>query len=72
MMILAILTNFATEPFAPVGAYNAHKKMFLILDVSRYKYQPTWIPQQKLFTAISKGVDSESKKSRGFIISYKE
>ncbi|ASK78672.1 phytochelatin synthase [Paraphotobacterium marinum] len=58
--------------FSPVGAYNAHKKMFLILDVSRYKYQPTWIPQQKLFTAISKGVDSESKKSRGFIISYKE
>ena len=58
--------------FSPIGAYNAHKKMFLILDVSRYKYQPTWIPQKKLYTAISKGVDSESKKSRGFIISYKE
>ncbi|MCF6777236.1 phytochelatin synthase family protein [Thiotrichales bacterium 19X7-9] len=53
--------------FSPIAAYNPQTDRFLILDVARYKYPPVWVKSEELFKAIL-GIDSISKKSRGFII----
>jgi len=51
---------------SPVGAYHAPSDRFLVLDVARYKYPPTWIPAEALYRAMKSG-DLISGKSRGFL-----
>ena len=53
--------------FSPVAAYDAVTDRFLILDVTRGKYPPTWVPASRLFTAMQ-AVDSDSGLSRGFVV----
>ena len=53
--------------FSPVAAYDAETDRFLILDVTRGKYPPTWVPASRLFTAMQ-AVDSDSGLSRGFAV----
>jgi len=52
--------------WVPLGAYSVAKDMFLLLDVSRYKYPPVWVPANVLFDAMNT-VDSTSGLTRGFI-----
>jgi hypothetical protein len=51
---------------SPLAAYDRDSDRVLILDTAGYKYPPTWVPMESLFTAMST-VDSASGKSRGFI-----
>ena len=53
--------------FSPVAAYDAVTDRFLILDVTRGKYPPAWVPASRLFTAMQ-AVDSDSGLSRGFVV----
>ncbi len=53
--------------FSPVAAYDAVTDRFLILDVTRGKYPPVWVPASRLFTAMQ-AVDSDSGLSRGFVL----
>jgi hypothetical protein len=52
---------------SPVAAYNAETDRFLILDVARYKYLPSWATAERLFAAMNTP-DSSSGKSRGYVI----
>ncbi|MBD2066313.1 phytochelatin synthase family protein [Leptolyngbya sp. FACHB-671] len=52
---------------SPVAAYHQLSDRFLILDVSRYKYPPVWVRAEELWKAIATP-DSESNKTRGFIL----
>jgi Phytochelatin synthase len=52
---------------SPIAAYNQRTDRFLILDVSRYKYPPVWVKAVDLWQAI-KTVDSDSGKTRGFVL----
>jgi glutathione gamma-glutamylcysteinyltransferase len=38
----------------------------LLLDTASYKYEPHWVPVDRLFAAMNT-VDSESGKSRGWV-----
>ncbi|MCL9781441.1 phytochelatin synthase family protein [Vibrio sp. S4M6] len=75
-----ILVNFCRKylgekgcgHFSPLAAYNKSDDSFLLMDVSRYKYPPTWIKTKDLYKAISTGLDSESNKHRGFIVVSKQ
>jgi len=51
--------------FSPIGA--SVEGMFLILDVARYKYQPTWVPEESLVAAMKTRDVTQSGKSRGFV-----
>ena len=53
--------------FSPVAAYDAVTDRFLILDVTRGKYPPSWVPASRLFSAMQ-AVDSDSGLSRGFAV----
>jgi Phytochelatin synthase len=53
--------------FSPVAAYDAVTDRFLILDVTRGKYPPAWVPATRLFSAMN-AVDSDSGLSRGFVV----
>ena len=53
--------------FSTVGAYDAVTDRFLILDVTRGKYPPVWVPASRLFNAMQ-AVDSDSGLSRGFAV----
>ncbi len=52
---------------SPIGAYNAEEDRFLMLDVARYKYEPSWIPAVRLFRAMNT-LDTTSGKTRGYVI----
>lgn len=56
---------------SPVAAYNSQTDSFLILDVARYKYPPVWVKAEDLWQAMNTQ-DSESKKTRGFILLEKK
>jgi len=53
--------------WSPLGAYDVEANMFLLLDVSRYKYPPVWVHAHDLYNAMNT-VDSTSGKTRGWII----
>lgn len=53
--------------FSPIAAYNAKTDSFLIMEVSRYKYPPTWVKAKTLWEAMDT-TDSTTKLKRGFII----
>lgn len=50
---------------SPVAAYDADTDRFLVLDVSRYKYPPVWVPAPLLFDAMATGGDDWS---RGYVV----
>ncbi|MBV8613328.1 MAG: phytochelatin synthase family protein [Acetobacteraceae bacterium] len=52
---------------SPLAAYNAEADRFLLMDVARYKYLPSWITARQLFDAMQP-VDPSSGKSRGFLL----
>ncbi|MBL9115918.1 MAG: phytochelatin synthase family protein [Verrucomicrobiaceae bacterium] len=52
---------------SPVAAYHARADAFLVLDVSQYKYPPTWVPTSLLFTAME-AQDPSSNKPRGYVV----
>lgn len=52
---------------SPVAAYDADSDQFLVLDVSRYKYPPVWVPAEALWQATNT-IDSVSGRSRGFLL----
>ena len=70
-----VAVNFHREPLgmigtghmSPIGAYDNRTDRMLMLDVSRYKYPPTWIPATAMFAAMNT-TDSSSGKSRGWVV----
>lgn len=52
---------------SPIAAYNADQDRFLMLDVARYKYEPSWIPAERLFRAMNT-IDTTSGKTRGYVV----
>jgi len=63
--------NFIGQPpgahFSPLAAYDAETDSFLIMDVARYKFPPAWTSAENLYNAMNT-LDSDSGKSRGFIV----
>jgi hypothetical protein len=51
---------------SPVAAYHSDSDMFLILDVSRYKYPPFWITAEDLFRAMN--VKTGAGITHGYVI----
>jgi hypothetical protein len=51
---------------SPIGAYYPENDLVLILDVSKYKYPPVWVPTVEIFAAMNT-IDSDSNKTRGFV-----
>ncbi len=39
--------------WSPIGGYSDKQDMFLLLDVAKYKYPPTWVPAERLFDALA-------------------
>jgi hypothetical protein len=39
--------------FSPVAAYSRHLDAFLVMDVAKYKYPPTWVPAARLYHAMN-------------------
>jgi hypothetical protein len=52
---------------SPVAAYNAKADRFLILDVARYKFLPSWVTADRLYAAMNTP-DTSSGKTRGYVI----
>lgn len=53
---------------SPLAAYDAHTDRFLILDVSRYKYPPVWVPAAALFSAMNTADADNGGKTRGYVL----
>jgi len=73
-----LLVNFGRAEFgqpgidggghiSPVAAYNAKADRFLVLDVARYKFVPSWATADRLYAAMNTP-DSSSGKTRGYVI----
>ncbi|KYQ93581.1 engulfment and cell motility ELM family protein [Tieghemostelium lacteum] len=67
----SVLSQTGTGHFSCIGGYNQQRDMALIMDVARFKYPPHWVSVDLLFKAMNT-IDSDSKKSRGFIILKKK
>lgn len=52
---------------SPVGAYNADKKLVLVMDVDREYFVPYWAPVKKVFNAMVHFKDSATGKTRGYV-----
>nr|Q2TE74.2 RecName: Full=Glutathione gamma-glutamylcysteinyltransferase 2; AltName: Full=LjPCS2-7R; AltName: Full=Phytochelatin synthase 2 [Lotus japonicus] len=53
--------------FSPLGGYHAERDMVLILDVTRYKYPPHWVPVTLLWNAMNT-IDRATGLQRGYMI----
>ncbi len=53
--------------FSPIAAYDPGSDSFLLMDVARYKYPPTWIKADTLWKAMEDN-DGTSKKPRGYLV----
>lgn len=53
--------------FSPLAAYHEKSDSFLILDVARYKYPPSWVKTTDLWNAMNTD-DSDSGKKRGYLL----
>jgi hypothetical protein len=51
---------------SPLAAYDAASDRFLLLDVARYRYPPTWIPARALYDAMNT-TDRSTGLTRGFV-----
>jgi len=56
--------------FSPIGGYNEHSDMVLILDVARFKYPPHWVPLPRLHKAMSH-TDSQTGRPRGAMLLWR-
>lgn len=63
----ATLGQVGNGHISPIVAYNKEADSFLVLDVARYKYSPYWVKAKDLWLSM-RTIDTESNKSRGFII----
>ena len=52
---------------SPLGAYDAEEDRVLVLDVAAYKYPYTWVPLEKLWSAMNT-TDAASGKTRGDLL----
>jgi hypothetical protein len=52
---------------SPLAAYDRKSDRFLMLDVARYKYAPSWVTAEDLWNAVNTD-DSLAKKKRGLVI----
>lgn len=52
---------------APVGAYDETSHRVLVMEPDREWYEPYWVLDQRLLEAMAT-TDSESKKSRGYVV----
>jgi hypothetical protein len=52
---------------SPIAAYNAKSDRFLVLDVARYKFPPSWVAADRLYAAMNTP-DSSSGRTRGYVI----
>ncbi|KAJ1416618.1 Phytochelatin synthase, N-terminal catalytic domain [Sesbania bispinosa] len=53
--------------FSPLGGYHAERDMVLILDVTRYKYPPHWVPLTLLWNAMNT-IDPSTGLHRGYMV----
>ena len=53
--------------FSPTVAYHPGRDMALVLDVSRYKYSPWWVPVSLLYKGLDT-TDTGAKKQRGLMV----
>jgi Phytochelatin synthase len=53
--------------FSPIAAYHEKTDSFLVYDVARYKYPPSWVRTKDLWNAMNT-IDGDSQKARGYII----
>ncbi len=53
---------------SPLAAYDAAGDRLLLLDVSRYKYPPVWVPTAGLFAAMNTPDSSNGQRSRGYLL----
>lgn len=56
--------------FSPLGAYHEKSDSFLVYDVARYKYPPSWVKTTDLWNAMNT-IDSDSRKTRGYLLIMK-
>lgn len=59
-----VLSQSGSGHFSPIGGYNEHSDMLLIMDVARFKYPPHWCPVSVFFQAMQQ-LDPDSGRSRG-------
>ena len=52
---------------SPLVAYHEASDSFLIYDVARYKYPPSWVRTKDLWDAMNT-TDSDSGKTRGYLV----
>jgi hypothetical protein len=53
--------------FSPIAAYHEKSDSFLVYDVARYKYPPSWANTTDLWNAMNT-TDSDSGKTRGYLV----
>ncbi|KAK7336888.1 hypothetical protein VNO77_17439 [Canavalia gladiata] len=63
----AVLNQTGAGHFSPIGGYHAERDMVLILDVTRFKYPPHWLPLTLLWDAMST-IDQTTGHYRGYMI----
>ena len=53
--------------FSPIAAYHEKSDSFLVYDVARYKYPPSWVKTTDLWNAMNT-IDPDSGKTRGYLL----
>jgi len=56
---------------SPLAAYDKTSDRFLVLDVAVHKYPPVWVKTADLWKALL-AVDSDSNRSRGYVLVRRE
>lgn len=62
-----VLGQTGAGHISPVGAFEPHADRVLVLDVAAYRYPYTWIPVNRLWSAMST-VDTDSGRARGYLL----
>lgn len=66
LFLRKILGQDGNGHWSPIAAYDASSDSFLLLDVARFKYPPTWVDATSLINAMQ--TSNVRGRSRGFII----
>jgi hypothetical protein len=53
---------------SPLAAYHEKSDTVLVLDVANFKYPWSFVSVNRLWKAMSEAIDSESQKSRGYVV----
>ena len=54
--------------FSPLGGYHAARDMVLVLDVSRHRSPPFWVPLADLWSAMQAGAAGEASRGGGYVV----